>query len=176
MIIKDLEKYDIEWLLEGEKTLYYRNKPYTTHIGDFKNEQKKLYPDAYKELDPAMASNLVFDKFCIGVHKNSDFKSFSEKYSKIFTIIDRGNSFYEIVPSNCSKATGIEFLMKYFNVEKKDTIAIGDSNNDLPMLEFAGTSIAMKHSPKTVLDKSDYITDDVFGDGIYNAMKHFKLI
>ena len=175
-LIKDLEKYDIEWLLEGEKTLYYRNKPYTTHIGDFKNEQKKLYPDAYKELDPAMASNLVFDEFCIGVHKNSDFKSFSEKYSKIFTIIDRGNSFYEIVPSNCSKATGIEFLMEYFNVEKKDTIAIGDSNNDLPMLEFAGTSIAMKHSPKTVLDKSDYITDDVFGDGIYNAMKHFKLI
>lgn len=66
--------------------------------------------------------------------------------------------------------------MEYFNVEKKDTIAIGDSNNDLPMLEFAGTSIAMKHSPKTVLDKSDYITDDVFDDGIYNAMKHFKLI
>ena len=75
-LIKDLEKYDIEWLLEGEKTLYYRNKPYTTHIGDFKSEQENLYPDAYKELDPDMASNDVFDKFCIGVHKNSDFKSF----------------------------------------------------------------------------------------------------
>ena len=160
----------------GRKNTLLQKQTIHYTYGDFKNEQKKLYPDAYKELDPAMTSNLVFDKFCIGVHKNSDFKSFSEKYSKIFTIIDRGNSFYEIVPSNCSKATGIEFLMKYFNVEKKDTIAIGDSNNDLPMLEFAGTSIAMKHSPKTVLDKSDYITDDVFGDGIYNAMKHFKLI
>lgn len=175
-LIKDLEKYNIEWLLEGEKTLYYRNKPYTTHIGDFKDNQKILYPNAYEELDPDVASNLVFDKFCIGVHKNSDFKAFTEKYSKIFSIIDRECGFYEIVPNNCSKATGIEFLMEYFNVEKKDTIAIGDSNNDLPMLEFAGISIAMKHSPKTVLDKADYITDDVFDDGIYNAMKHFKLI
>ena len=145
-LLSDLEKYNIEWLLEGEKTLYYRNKPYITHIGDFKD------------------------------HKNSDFKSFEAKYSKIFTIIDRGNNFYEIVPANCSKATGMEFLMKHFNVDKKDTIAIGDSTNDLTMLEFAGTSIAMKHSSPIVLEKADYVTDDVFDDGIYNAMKHFELI
>ena len=175
-LVSDLEKYNIEWLLEGKKTLYYRNKPYTTHIGDFKDEQKHLYPSAYKELEPSKASDLVFDKFCIGIHKNSDFKSFEAKYSKIFTIIDRGNNFYEIVPANCSKATGMEFLMKHFNVDKKDTIAIGDSTNDLTMLEFAGTSIAMKHSSPIVLEKADYVTDDVFDDGIYNAMKHFELI
>ena len=70
----------------------------------------------------------------------------------------------------------MEFLMKHFNVDKKDTIAIGDSTNDLTMLEFAGTSIAMKHSSPTVLEKADYVTDDVFDDGIYNAMKHFELI
>ena len=176
MLIKDLEKYNIEWLLEGEKTLYYSNKPYTTHIADFKDEQKRLYSEAYDELDPETASNVVFDKFCIGVHKNSNFEAFREKYSKTFTIIDRGGNFYEIVPLGCSKATGIEFLMKHFNVEQKDTIAVGDSTNDLTMLEFAGTSIAMKHSDKIVLDTADYITDDVFDDGIYNAMKHFKLI
>lgn len=176
MLVKDLEKCDIEWLLEGEKTLYYKNKPYKTHIGDFKDEQARLYPNAYKELDPETASDLVFDKFCICIHENSDFESFNKKYSKIFTIIDRGKNFYEIVPSDCSKATGIEFLMKYFDIEKKDTIAVGDSTNDLPMLEFAGTSIAMKHSDKPVLDMADYITDDVFEDGIYNAMKHFNLI
>lgn len=175
-LLSDLEKYNIEWLLEGEKTLYYRNKPYITHIGDFKDEQKYLYPSAYKELEPSKASDLVFDKFCIGIHKNSDFKSFEAKYSKIFIIIDRGNNFYEIVPANCSKATGMEFLMKHFNVDKKDTIAIGDSTNDLTMLEFAGTSIAMKHSSPIVLEKADYVTDDVFDDGIYNAMKHFELI
>ena len=84
-LLSDLEKYNIEWLLEGEKTLYYRNKPYTTHIGDFKDEQKYLYPSAYKELEPSKASDLVFDKFCIGIHKNSDFKSFEAKYSKIFS-------------------------------------------------------------------------------------------
>lgn len=55
-------------------------------------------------------------------------------------------------------------------------MAIGDSTNDLTMLEFAGTSIAMKHSSPIVLEKADYVTDDVFDDGIYNAMKHFELI
>ena len=35
---------------------------------------------------------------------------------------------------------------------------------------------AMKHSSPIVLEKADYVTDDVFDDGIYNAMKHFELI
>ena len=175
-LLKDFEKYNLEWLLEGKETIYCSTKPYITHIGHFKDEQKTLYPDAYNEVNPQNTSDLTFDKFCIGIHENSDFESFRKKYSNIITFIDRGNNFYETVPNGYSKATGIEFLMKYFNIEQKDTIAIGDSTNDLPMLEFAGLSIAMKNSDKMIFDVVDYITDDVFEDGIYNAMKHFKLI
>lgn len=175
-LLNDLEKNNLDWLLEGEKTLYFSNKPYRSHIGDFKEHHKECYHDAYIELDPVTAANLIFDKFCVGVHENSNFEAFRDKYNESFTIIDRGGNFYEVVPKNCSKATGMKFLMDHFNINKKDTIAIGDSTNDLPMLEFAGTSIAMKHSDKIVLDTADYITDDVFEDGIYNAMKHFGLI
>ena len=66
--------------------------------------------------------------------------------------------------------------MDYFNIELNDTYAIGDSSNDLPMLEFAGTGIAMGNSSDIVLKSADYVTDDILEDGIYNAMKHFNLI
>jgi hypothetical protein len=46
----------------------------------------------------------------------------------------------------------------------------------MPMLEFAGLSIAMKKSDAIVLTTADYITDTVENDGIYKAMKHFDLI
>ena len=53
----------------------------------------------------------------------------------------------------------------------EDTVAIGDSNNDLPMLQCAHTSIAMGNSSKQVLEAADYITTDVDKDGIWNALK-----
>lgn len=57
------------------------------------------------------------------------------------TFIDRGNGFYEVVPMGYSKASGMQFLMDHFAIAKEDTIAIGDSTNDLPMLSYAGTGI-----------------------------------
>jgi len=53
----------------------------------------------------------------------------------------------------------------------KDTVAIGDSNNDLPMLECVGTAIAMGNSSKEVLKMADYVTTDCQEDGIWNALK-----
>ena len=83
---------------------------------------------------------------------------------------------YEIVPRGFSKATGMQFLTDHFGVSRENTYAFGDSSNDLPMLEFAGHSIAMQHSDQVVLDMADYVTDAVERDGIYKALTHFNLI
>lgn len=99
-----------------------------------------------------------------------------DKYKDKLTFIDRGNDFYEVIPVGHSKATGIRFLMDHFDIPLEDTIAVGDSTNDLPMLEYAGLSIGMKKSDAPVLNTVDYVTDTVENDGIYKAMKHFELI
>ena len=70
-----------------------------------------------------------------------------------------------------SKATAIRYITDYLKIPMEDTVAIGDSNNDLPMLKYAHTSIAMGNSSKQVLETADYITTDVDKDGIWNALK-----
>ena len=174
-IYADLHSYKLEWLLEGQHAIYYSTLPYRTHIGDFYKEYHTLFPDHCVDYPPE-TRGLHFDKFCICVTPESDLSGFMDKYKDRLTFIDRGNGFYEVVPVGHSKATGIQFLMDYFNIPLEDTIAIGDSNNDLPMLEFAGLSIGMQKSDADVLSTVDYVTDTVENDGIYKAMKHFHLI
>jgi hypothetical protein len=174
-VYEALHTYRLEWLLEGQHGIYYSDQPYITHIGDFHREYHALFPDRCVDYPPEKRG-LVFDKFCICTHKDSDLSAFMDRFQKDFSFIDRGNGFYEVVPVGHSKATGIQFLMNYFDVPLEDTIAIGDSSNDMPMLEFAGLSIAMKKSDAIVLDTADYITDTVENDGIYKAMKHFNLV
>ena len=82
----------------------------------------------------------------------------------------------EISNKEVSKGTGMDVLIKHFNIDKKDVIAIGDGYNDIPMFKNAAISIAMGNAPKDVQDICDYVTTDILDNGIYNAFKHYKLI
>ena len=65
-----------------------------------------------------------------------------------------------------SKATGIQFLLDYFNLPLENSYAFGDSNNDLPMLKYAGNSIAMGNAMKEILPFCTYQTTDIEDNGI----------
>jgi len=177
-IIKDLSQCGIEWMLEGTNAVYFSTRPYKTHLKDFLPENNSAFasPDSCIIVSPEDAHNLVFDKFCAGILPDSNFEYFRNKYSKSLTFIDRDGGIFEIIPYGYSKATGMKFLMDYFNIPLEHTYAAGDSTNDLTMLEFAGTSIAMEESPAKVTKYADFVTDNILDDGIYNAMKHFNLI
>ena len=75
-----------------------------------------------------------------------------------------------------TKATGIIHLIEYLNIKREDTIAFGDGHNDSEMIQYCNIGIAMGNAIQKVKDVSDYITDDIDNDGIYNAMKKFNLI
>lgn len=175
-IIADMETCRLEWLLEGPTSIYYSTAPYRTRIRIFQEEHRALIPDSFQSISPEASKDLDFDKFCICLGESHDFDTFRLKYEKSLTFIDRGKGFYEIVPQGCSKASGIRFLEEYFQIPHEDTIAIGDSTNDLPMLEYAGYSIAMGNCSKEILPAVDYVTDTVEKDGIRKAMKHLGLI
>lgn len=175
-IIADLNRLHLEWVLEGIQYVYYSDADYETHIGDFKAEQAQNVSDTFKTLSPDEQKDIPFDKFCVCIGKNSDFDSFYEKYKDKLSFIDRGEGFYEIMPISCSKASGIAFLEKHYNISHEDTIAIGDSTNDLPMLDYAAYSIAMGNSSKEILSSVDYVTTDILDDGIRHAMEHLNLV
>lgn len=120
-------------------------------------------------------TDFIFDKFVIWKNAQSDMEGFYREIGKYFSIIDRGNSFYEIVPLGFTKATAIEFLTQKLNIPMDRAYAIGDSANDLPMLEAVPNSIAMGGAER-IYPYVSYITTPIMEDGIYNALKHFNLI
>lgn len=116
-----------------------------------------------------------FDKFVIWVNPESDMELFTREIGKSFSIIDRGGGFYENVPLGYSKATGIEMVLKKLGISMDNAYAIGDSMNDLPMLEAVPNSIAMGGAEK-IYPYVSYITSPIEEDGIKNALLHFNLI
>jgi len=49
-------------------------------------------------------------------------------------------------------------------------MAIGDSENDLTMIEYSGLGVAMGNAAEIVKEKADYITDTNGNDGVAKAI------
>lgn len=120
--------------------------------------------------------NYRFNKCSIKIMPESDYERAQSALESLAYPIFHGSDTVEFVPNGYNKATGIQFVCEHLGIEHKNTYAFGDSNNDLEMLEYAACGIAMGNGTKTAKEAADYITDDIHEDGIYNALKHFKLI
>ncbi|MDD4873605.1 MAG: Cof-type HAD-IIB family hydrolase [Dehalococcoidales bacterium] len=81
--------------------------------------------------------------------------------------------FMNIVDPEVSKGEALKFMMAYYGVEKDEVIAIGDGHNDIPLLEVAGTKVAMGNAFDELKKVADYITIDVDNSGVAAAIDRF---
>ena len=56
-----------------------------------------------------------------------------------------------------------------------EVIAIGDSYNDLAMIEFAGLGVAMGNAREDIKGKANHITDTNMNDGVAIVVEEFIL-
>lgn len=86
-------------------------------------------------------------------------------------IIESGFSFTEIVPKGVNKGYALDKVAKMLEIEAEDIIAFGDNENDIEMLQFSGTGVAMGNAPDHVKKEADIVTDTNDNDGIYKILK-----
>ncbi|MCR4655860.1 MAG: Cof-type HAD-IIB family hydrolase [Lachnospiraceae bacterium] len=75
-----------------------------------------------------------------------------------------------------SKGESLLFLADYYHIDISDTIAAGDEENDLSMIEAAGVGAVMANGSDKAREKADYITrSDNDHDGIAEIIERFIL-
>jgi hypothetical protein len=77
----------------------------------------------------------------------------------------------DVTAPGISKATALENVRMELGVEDHDTVAIGDSENDIEMLSWAAHSYAMAHAPAFVIAAADHVTGTVEDDGAASALR-----
>ena len=81
----------------------------------------------------------------------------------------------EIMKKGVNKRNALECVCSYLKIDKKEVIAIGDNENDLEMIGFAGLGIAMENAIDSLKEIADYITDSYENDGVAKAIEKFVL-
>jgi Cof subfamily protein (haloacid dehalogenase superfamily) len=92
---------------------------------------------------------------------------------KEFDVVSFSHRNIELTNRGVSKGKAVEKLAEYYDIKREEIIAIGDSENDLSMIKYAGTGIAMGNAMEIVKQNAEYITDTNDNDGVAKAICKF---
>lgn len=90
-------------------------------------------------------------------------------------IVDSSRYNIEITRKGVSKGKAVEMLASLYHVKREEIITIGDSENDLSMIEYAGLGIAMGNALDSIKQKADHVTASNDNDGVAKAIDQFVL-
>lgn len=74
------------------------------------------------------------------------------------------------------KFHGVTALRQISKHKQEETLAIGDSGNDIPLFKAAGVKVAMGNATDELKSLADYVVADVDHDGFAEAMERFVLV
>ncbi|GAX90816.1 Cof-type HAD-IIB family hydrolase [Effusibacillus lacus] len=83
--------------------------------------------------------------------------------------------FLEVTHPQATKGQALDFLVQRLGINREQVIAMGDSYNDLDMIEYAGLGIVMENAPEPIRRSADYITGHHEQDGVAEALDRFIL-
>ncbi len=86
------------------------------------------------------------------------------------------DQFADMIPAEGGKPEGIRRVLERWNLTPEECMTYGDGGNDISMLAFAGTGVAMGQAADEVKQAADYVTDACEDDGILKAFRHFGLL
>ena len=141
-----------------------------------KDKQVKIvlvedWNDIFQRYESEIFKGIAVDDDIEKIHKakmslrdRSDFEVVSSRFDN-----------FEVMNKGVSKGSAVKILADYYGINSEQVICIGDSENDLSMIKFAGLGVAMGNADEDVKEAAKYITDSNNCDGVAKAIEKFVL-
>jgi hydroxymethylpyrimidine pyrophosphatase-like HAD family hydrolase len=65
--------------------------------------------------------------------------------------------YLEFLSPRVSKGRALDWLIEFYGLRRQDTMAVGDSLNDLPLLEHAGHAVAMPNGDEELKRIAEFV-------------------
>lgn len=96
-----------------------------------------------------------------------------KRFDGLLSIENSKKMYLEVTSPLATKGVALDFLSKHFGIDKSEMMAIGDSGNDLPMIEYAGTGVAVANAKDYVKQKAGFISKRYDESGVAHAIYTF---
>lgn len=146
------------------------------------------YPSIYGELNKlltfkptaieALKPDELYNKVVVAYHQeylDHQIAKIPDSYRQDYEVIKTRSNLLEFMPKGVTKAFGVAFLADYLNIDQAEIMCIGDEENDLSMIEYAGIGVAMANAIPLVQQAANVITASNQADGVAQVVEKYVL-
>jgi len=152
--------------------LVEKNRMYINFINQHVEQAQQAISTSVPEID-VYTGNEIYQ--AIAYVENGNEKVIAKYLSNCK--ITRWNDYaVDIITNSGGKVLGVQEYLKINNIVRKETMAFGDGENDIEMLRYVHTGIAMGNADEITKENADYITQNVDNNGIMKALLTLKII
>ena len=171
-ILNTLRSFSFRPILEGRYNLYmdweeFKDEPFGIRLKNELGDELLSIQDNWGKWEVSKLSCATEP----GEHEEC-----MEALKDEFEFMIHSSAVVEMAPKGYDKGRGIRLVCDYFNMDVEDSIAFGDSANDLAMLKTAGFSVVMGNGSDEAKEHAGMVTEDLHRDGIYLACQKLGLI
>lgn len=94
-----------------------------------------------------------------------------ERFKGVVDAFTSDPCFLELVPAGVNKGLALQKLLERLDYDRSELIAVGDSFNDLEMIQFAGLGVAMGNAREAIKSCADYVTKSNDEDGVAHLLR-----
>ena len=126
--------------------------------------------------ESALAAGTQVQKIDLHFSNHADRATMRERCQGLpVELADSDSLTLEVSPAGVNKGTGLQGLAQILGVPMGATVAVGDSDNDLPMLRVCGLGVAMANANERVRAAASVTVADNDHDGVAEAIERFLL-
>ncbi|MBQ9631873.1 MAG: HAD family hydrolase [Lachnospiraceae bacterium] len=171
-IIEILRSFSFRPILEGREFLYMDDEEFAHE--PFGQKLKRELGDRLLSIREYWGRWEVSKLSCANLA--GEHQACREALKDDFEFMVHSPEVVEMSPKGYDKGVGIRKVCEYFGADIADTIAFGDSTNDLAMLEAAGVSVVMGNGTREAKQAADLVTKELHEEGIFYACRKLGLI
>jgi len=87
------------------------------------------------------------------------------------SVTSSGSAYIEIRPEFSSKARGLEILCKRYGISAQNVLAVGDNDNDVELLSWAGLSVCVRNSSAAARSASKFYSNHGAGNAAIEVLE-----
>lgn len=190
-VLRKLKKTDLGIALESEKNVYMNKKAADFYQDDFERkffdiskeeaerEKKKNKIDYVDNLQDLKETQENIHKYCLIGGWDELRKIEKELYGAAEVVQKKrwnGQEYMEFLPAGCTKGSAVERVNDWLGISREDSMAFGDSENDLEMFRAVGTAVFVGNGSSSLAAQADSVCEKPDEDGIYRELVRRNII
>lgn len=130
----------------------------------------------FKHIPDMTADDVVQNTLQITLILNEDDPKnayLKNKFERELKFRRAGKMFINIIDYSAGKLTGLKKAMEISGLKTEEVMAMGDTEVDLGIINFAGIGVAMENSSDAIKMAADFVSTGCEEDGVAHAIERF---